>query len=91
MCVAVATLVGAPTGGALLKEVDEKHFTGLIVFSGVLILAGTIILASAGIIGSQRLRRLLSDRLSSPNKSASSSPELEKHSLPPQFESCGRA
>ncbi|KAI0767273.1 monocarboxylate permease [Fomes fomentarius] len=83
MCVAVATLVGAPTGGALLKEVDEKHFTGLIVFSGVLILAGTVILASAGLIGSQRLRRLLSDRLSSSNKSALPSPELEKHSLPP--------
>ena len=56
MVVAVATLVGTPTGGALLKDVDEKHFTGLIIFSGVLTLAGTAILACAGVVGSPRLR-----------------------------------
>ena len=59
MVVAVATLVGTPTGGALLKEVDEKHFTGLIIFSGVLTLTGTVILACAGVVGSKRLRRLV--------------------------------
>ena len=57
MVVAVATLVGTPTAGALLKTTDDTHFTRLIVFSGVLTLAGTIILAAAGVVGSQRLRR----------------------------------
>ena len=59
MVVAVSTLVGTPTGGALLKEVDQKHFTGLIVFSGVLTAAGTVILAMAGLVGSERLRIIL--------------------------------
>ncbi len=66
LVVSVATLVGTPTGGALLKVVDQKHFNGLIIFSGVLTLAGTIILAGAGIVGSKRLRRFFTGRTSSP-------------------------
>ena len=58
MVVAVATLVGTPTAGALLKTTDEKHFANLIIFSGVLTLAGTVVLAIAGVVGSPRLRRL---------------------------------
>lgn len=58
MVVAVATLVGTPTGGALLKVVDERHFTNLIIFSGVLTLAGTVILSMAGVVGSTQLRRI---------------------------------
>ena len=58
MVVAVATLVGTPTAGALLKTTDEKHFANLIIFSGVLTLAGTVVLAMAGVVGSPRLRRL---------------------------------
>ncbi|TBU46221.1 monocarboxylate permease [Dichomitus squalens] len=56
MVVAVATLVGTPTGGALLKVTDESHFTSLIIFSGVLIGAGTVTLTMAGLVGSPRLR-----------------------------------
>ncbi|PIL29207.1 MFS general substrate transporter [Ganoderma sinense ZZ0214-1] len=37
MVIAVATLVGTPTGGALLKVTDDRHFTRLIIFCGVLI------------------------------------------------------
>ena len=71
---AVATLVGTPTGGALLKEVDEKHFTGLIIFSGVLTLTGTVILASAGVVGSKRLRRLVRGYLPSQRGASRSQP-----------------
>ncbi|CDO77904.1 hypothetical protein BN946_scf184692.g2 [Trametes cinnabarina] len=39
MIVAVATLVGTPTGGALLKVPDQHHFNTLIVFCGVMTLA----------------------------------------------------
>ncbi|KAL7284573.1 hypothetical protein ACG7TL_001865 [Trametes sanguinea] len=46
MVVAVATLVGTPTGGALLKQTDEQHFNDLIIFCGVMTLAGTAFLAS---------------------------------------------
>ena len=59
MVVAVATLVGTPTGGALLKTVDQKHFNGLIIFSGVMTLAGTAILAVAHAVGSPWIKRLL--------------------------------
>ncbi|TFK87296.1 MFS general substrate transporter [Polyporus arcularius HHB13444] len=72
LVVSVATLVGTPTGGALLKVVDQKHFNGLIIFSGVLTLAGTIILAGAGVVGSKRLRRLFTRRKSSPEMEKSS-------------------
>lgn len=70
MVIAVATLVGTPTGGALLNVTDEGHFTRLIVFCGVLMAAGTITLAMAGIVGSPRFRRIfrrksLEDRLGS--------------------------
>ncbi|OSC99674.1 MFS general substrate transporter [Trametes coccinea BRFM310] len=55
MIVAVATLVGTPTGGALLKQTDERHFNNLIIFCGVMTLAGTAFLALAGISGSWKL------------------------------------
>ena len=42
--IAIATLIGTPTAGALLKVVDEKHFNALIIFTGVLLAAGTVAL-----------------------------------------------
>ncbi|KAI0768212.1 major facilitator superfamily domain-containing protein [Trametes elegans] len=59
MIVGVATLVGTPTGGALLKEHDEQHFRNLIIFCGVMTAAGTAVLAMAGVVGSRRLRQWL--------------------------------
>ncbi|KAI0664176.1 MFS general substrate transporter [Cubamyces menziesii] len=56
MLIAVATLVGPPTGGAILKETDEKHFNRLIIFCGVICTAGTVVLAMAGVVGSKTLR-----------------------------------
>ncbi|KAH9885248.1 MFS general substrate transporter [Cubamyces lactineus] len=56
MLIAVATLVGTPTGGAILKETDEKHFNRLIVFCGVMCTAGTLVLAMAGVVGTKTLR-----------------------------------
>ncbi|KAI0763860.1 monocarboxylate permease [Trametes elegans] len=52
MVIAVASLVGTPTAGALLRETDEAHFRRLIVFCGVLSVAGTLVLALAGVAGS---------------------------------------
>ncbi|KAI0357821.1 monocarboxylate permease [Trametes cingulata] len=57
MIVAVATLVGTPTGGALLKQTDEEHFNRLIVFCGTMIVAGTAVLAMAWVVGSEAFRR----------------------------------
>ncbi|KAH9846763.1 monocarboxylate permease [Lenzites betulinus] len=57
MVVAVASLVGTPTGGALLKETDEAHFRNLIIFCGVLSVAGTVVMGMAGLVGSDFLRR----------------------------------
>ncbi len=65
MVVAVATLAGTPTGGALLKEVDQKHFNALIIFAGALTTAGTVVLAIAGVVHSAKLRRLFIRRVSS--------------------------
>ncbi|KAI1792396.1 monocarboxylate permease [Ganoderma leucocontextum] len=59
MVIAVATLVGTPTGGALLKVADKGHFTRLIIFCGVLMGAGTIVLAMAGMVGSPRFRQMV--------------------------------
>ena len=56
MLIAVATLVGPPTGGAILKETDEKHFNRLIIFCGVICTEGTVVLAMAGVVGSKTLR-----------------------------------
>ncbi|KAH9848688.1 MFS general substrate transporter, partial [Lenzites betulinus] len=56
MIVGVGTLVGTPTGGALLKRADESHFRTLIIFCGVMTAAGTAVLATAGVAGSRRLR-----------------------------------
>ncbi|KAI0730854.1 monocarboxylate permease [Earliella scabrosa] len=53
---AVATLVGTPTAGALLKTVDAEHFDRLIVFSGLLMAVGTVALTAAAIAGSDRVR-----------------------------------
>ncbi|KAI0686345.1 hypothetical protein C8T65DRAFT_591237 [Cerioporus squamosus] len=47
---AVATLIGTPTAGAILKTVDEAHFTRLIVFSGALMAVGTFALCAAAIV-----------------------------------------
>ncbi|KAI0827531.1 monocarboxylate permease [Trametes gibbosa] len=57
MVVAVASLVGTPTGGALLVQTDDAHFRNLIVFCGVLSVAGTVVMAMAGLVGSDVLRR----------------------------------
>ena len=83
MVVAVATLVGTPTGGALLKTVDEKHFTGLILFSGILTAVGTVILAGAGIVGSQRLRKMFTRSSSDPEAKVEAGPELAPAGKPP--------
>ncbi|EIW53525.1 MFS general substrate transporter [Trametes versicolor FP-101664 SS1] len=62
MVVGVATLVGTPTGGALLKQTDETHFRTLIVFCGVVTAVGTAVLGMAGVVGSKRVRRALCGR-----------------------------
>lgn len=59
MVVAVASLVGTPTGGALLKTPDEAHFRNLIIFCGALSVSGTLVMAMAGMVGSDSLRRHL--------------------------------
>ncbi|KAI9056296.1 monocarboxylate permease [Trametes sanguinea] len=59
MFVAVATLVGTPTGGALLKQTDEEHFNSLIIFCGVMTLAGTAVLTLAGLADSPVLQERL--------------------------------
>ncbi|KAI0634088.1 MFS general substrate transporter [Trametes polyzona] len=59
MIVGVATLVGSPTGGALLKVADERHFRTLIIFCGVMSAAGTAVLSAAGLVGSRRFRKRL--------------------------------
>ncbi|KAI0357828.1 MFS general substrate transporter [Trametes cingulata] len=62
MVVAVGTLVGTPTGGALLTTIDEKHFAHLIIFCGVFTGAGAVVLALAAAVSSsgphQGLRRI---------------------------------
>ncbi len=59
LVVASASLVGTPTGGALLKTIDEAHFRNLIIFCGALSAAGTLVMAMAGMVGSESLRRHL--------------------------------
>ena len=56
---AIATLIGTPTSGALLKSTDEKHFQALIVFTGVLLAVGTVALVGAAAAGNDRLREKL--------------------------------
>ncbi|CDO77908.1 hypothetical protein BN946_scf184692.g6 [Trametes cinnabarina] len=51
MVIAVGTLVGTPTAGALLNVVDEAHFTRLIIFCGVLNGAGAVFLGLAAFAG----------------------------------------
>ncbi|KAI0628488.1 monocarboxylate permease [Trametes polyzona] len=58
MVVAVASLVGTPTGGALLKERDEAHFQRLIIFCGAISVAGTVAMALAGAVGAPWFCRL---------------------------------
>ena len=58
---AIATLIGTPSAGAILKTsdtVDETHFTRLIVFSGLLMAGGTLSLCGAAAVdaGWVRLR-----------------------------------
>ncbi len=53
---AVATLIGTPTAGAILKTVDEAHFTRLIVFSGALMAAGTLTLCAVAVVDSGCIR-----------------------------------
>ncbi len=57
--VSIATLIGTPTGGALLKVVDETHFKALVVFTGVILAAGTVALVGAAVVSSVRLREKL--------------------------------
>ncbi|KAI0742078.1 monocarboxylate permease [Daedaleopsis nitida] len=57
---AIATLVGTPTGGALLKTVDDAHFDRLIVFSGVMMAAGTVVLVAAAVMSHERFRARVS-------------------------------
>lgn len=68
MIIAIGTLIGTPTAGALLKVADEAHFAHLIIFCGVLTGAGAFVLALAAIVGSararQRLRQVCGRRLS---------------------------
>lgn len=45
--IAIANLVGTPTAGAFLKEIDQKHFEWLIIFTGTLILAGAATFTAA--------------------------------------------
>ena len=54
--VSIATLIGTPTGGALLKVVDEAHFRALIVFTGVVLAAGTVALVGSAVVENVRLR-----------------------------------
>ena len=54
--VSIATLIGTPTGGALLRVADEEHFRALIVFTGVVLAAGTIALVGSAIAGDMRIR-----------------------------------
>lgn len=76
MVVAVASLVGTPTGGALLKTTDEKHFRNLIVFCGALSVAGTLVMSMAGMVDSDSFRRCLPwDR--KPEESVSRKKNLE--------------
>ena len=56
---AIATLIGTPTSGSLLKVTDEEHFRALIVFTGVLLAVGTVVLVGAAAVGSDRLRERL--------------------------------
>ncbi|OBZ66781.1 Riboflavin transporter MCH5 [Grifola frondosa] len=57
MLVAVATLAGTPTAGALLKVSDRSHFNGLIVFTGVLTVAGALTLAAAGALSRKEVQK----------------------------------
>lgn len=56
---AVAALIGAPTGGALLRTVDEAHFRSLITFTGALTAAGTVILCGAALASRVGYARIL--------------------------------
>ena len=56
--IAIATLIGTPTAGALLKVVDEKHFNALIIFTGVLLAAGTVALVGAAAVGSEQVDKV---------------------------------
>ncbi|KAI8989624.1 major facilitator superfamily domain-containing protein [Trametes punicea] len=59
MIIAIGTLVGTPTGGALLKVADEEHFAQLIIFCGVLTGAGAAVLGLAAIVGNWKRRQHL--------------------------------
>ncbi|PIL29481.1 MFS general substrate transporter [Ganoderma sinense ZZ0214-1] len=57
--VAIATLAGTPTAGALLNVADEKHFERLIVFTGAMLALGTVVLVGAAVAGNVGLREKL--------------------------------
>ena len=57
--VSIATLIGTPTAGGLLKVVDEAHFEALIVFTGVVLAAGTVALVGSAMVENTRLRARL--------------------------------
>jgi len=56
LVVAVANLVGTPTAGAFIEQVNQHNFTSLIVFTGVLVLTGSLAFACARTIHSPHLR-----------------------------------
>ena len=56
--VAIATLIGTPTAGAILKTTDEAQFTQLIIFSGALMAAGTLILCAVFVVDAKWFRTL---------------------------------
>ena len=57
--VAIATLAGTPTAGALLKVPDQRHFETLILFTGGLLALGTVVLVGAAVAGNVGLREKL--------------------------------
>ncbi|KAM5544505.1 hypothetical protein V8D89_002165 [Ganoderma adspersum] len=63
--VSIATLIGTPTGGALLKVVDEAHFRALIIFTGVVLAGGTVALVGSAVVSNVRLREKVGLRPSS--------------------------
>ena len=63
--VSIATLIGTPTGGALLRVTDEEHFRALIIFTGVVLAAGTVVLVGSAVAGDVRMRGKLGLRAGS--------------------------
>ncbi|KAF8876855.1 major facilitator superfamily domain-containing protein [Infundibulicybe gibba] len=52
---AIATLIGTPSAGALVKIPDQKHFNSLIIFTGFLLLIGAFMFTFARVKHSRKL------------------------------------